>query len=1052
MTSLAPHPVNHAPLAEPEWLSAEIDQIVARVTERITAQRLPVSTYRLQLNAQLTFPQAQQLTEYLTRLGISDVYASPLLRARSGSSHGYDVVAHGELNPEIGTRAEFDAFCGSLQQAGLGLILDIVPNHMAACPMENAWWWDVLENGPSSTYAAYFDIDWSPVKPDLQHHLLLPVLGDQFGVVLEAGQLTVNRWDGEFRLHYFDQQFPLDPCTYSMILQHRLEELLAALGHVHPLVVELLSILTAIGNLPAYTETAGARVQERLREKEVVKRRLRSLLAESAEIADFVVENLRQINGQAGDARSFDRLDELLERQVYRLAYWRVAADEINYRRFFDINGLAAISMERPEVFEAAHQLVFELIDRGQVTGLRIDHPDGLFDPPGYLLELQERRFLQLARATTTRPEEWPALEQRLGKLWRSAGSLAGAPLSRPLYIVVEKILERGEEVPADWLTHGTVGYEFLSALNGLWVNPAGTKLCTTTYARLTGDTLGREELAHNCKRLIVRRSMASELTVLAHRLDRISERNRRTRDFTLNSLVHALEEVISHFDVYRTYVRSERVLERDRGYIEAAVAKAMRRNPTLSASIFEFIRDTLLLQLRESADEQERRESREFVGKFQQLTGPIMAKAMEDTAFYRFNRLVALNEVGGEPQQFGTPLATFHALNAARLPQHARSLSTTSTHDTKRGEDTRARIAVLSEVSREWRALVSRWVRQNARFKTDIDGQLAPSRSDEYLLYQTLIGIWPSRQPDETDLAPFVQRVQEYMFKVAHEAKTHTSWTNPHKAYDAALQFFVERLFQHRGRSSFLASLDGFAQRVAEHGRWNSLSQTVLKIASPGAPDIYQGTELWALTLVDPDNRRLVDFAARRIALEELSQRLCRLLDIPQDGDALTAWFERCDDGAAPTELMTEFLNDLVDTRSDGRIKLFTTWLALRARRRDPELFADGAYLDATAQGQFAENVVAFARTAGSRRLLVMAPRWTVGVSGFGGSPPLGDRWGDTTVSIPVPAKKWTNLFTGRQHELVDGKLPVSTVMTDFPVALLFAAKFDSDSCKSAG
>jgi len=1018
--------VESAAVSEPDWLAGELDHIVAAVTDRLARRRLPVATYRLQFNAGFTFRQALQIVPYLARLSVSDIYASPLLHARAGSAHGYDVVAHHEFNPELGTREDFDDLCRALRDAGLGLILDVVPNHMAASSNENAWWRDVLENGPASPYASYFDIDWSPVKSDLENKLLLPVLGEPYGQALEAGLLRVFEEQGAFWLRYHEQRFPLAPRSYAFVLNQRLDELNSELGADHPDIIELLSILTAISNLPTFTETATERIQERQREKEVIKRRLRTLLESSPRVAEHVACNVGNINGQPGVSGSFDRLDDLLQQQAYRLAYWRVAADEINYRRFFDVNDLAAICVENPSVFDAVHQLAFELLDAGQVTGLRIDHPDGLFDPPGYLQKLQERRFLRLSQEATRRNDDWPTLEQALRSLWQSAGTLPGSPVSRPLYVVVEKILEHDEPIPADWLTHGTVGYEFLNGLGGLLVNPAGAKLCTTTYARITGDMLEPSELAYRCKRLIVRRSMSSELTVLAHRLDRISERNRWTRDFTLNSLTHALEEVISCFEVYRTYVRPERLLERDRKYIEAAVSRAIRRNPAMSASIFHFVRDALLLQLGESASAGERAAVAEFAGKFQQLTGPIMAKAIEDTAFYRFNRLVCLNEVGGEPQKFGIAKAAFHRLNAGRLPQWSRGLSATSTHDTKRSEDVRARIAVLSEIAKEWRSRANRWVRQNARHKTNVDGLPAPNRGDEYLLYQTLVGIWPVAddfrglprfRKGHDPLAPFVRRVQQYMLKVAREAKLHTSWTNPNEDYERALGTFVDRLFQHRGPRSFVAVLDAFARRVAEHGLWNSLSQVALKIASPGVADFYQGTELWTLTLVDPDNRQPVDYSSRAAALDEMVPR----------------WNE----GHARRDAL---LRELLESRHDGRIKLFTTWRGLQARSREPALFADGEYLPAETAGRFAEHVVAFFRQHEGRRIAVLAPRWTVDVCGFGGPPPVGERWGDTAIVVPeaMESAGWEDVFTGRRHVLSSGSVLVASLLADWPVALL--------------
>ncbi|MDX1946152.1 MAG: malto-oligosyltrehalose synthase [Pirellulaceae bacterium] len=1011
-----------------DGLAPLVEGIVGEIVRQIESQRLPAATYRLQFHAGFTFRDAQALVPYLAALGITDLYASPLLQAREGSESGYDVVDCAALNHEIGTLADLESLVAALRDRQMGLILDVVPNHMGTASGRNLWWLDVLENGPSSPFAGYFDIDWMPLKPDLANKVLLPVLGEQFGQVLEGGELSVAWEGGALWVHYGTARFPLGPRTYAFVLTPGVEPLERELGGEHPDLLEYLSILTAIKNLPSRHETDPGRIAERQREKEVVKRRLRELTERSPVVAGAIEQTLRDLNGQPGNPGSFDRLDELLGEQAYRLAYWRVAADEINYRRFFDINELAAICVEHPRVFEATHALVFDLLDRGLANGLRIDHPDGLFDPRAYFEQLQERRWLQLGRQAwdagrvpagdlpPARPVAWSDLEAPLKAAF--ARHLAAAPAKLPLFVVVEKILGHNERLPEDWPVRGTVGYEFLGKLNGLFVDPGGEKPLSALYARFTGDSLDFRELAYQCKQLIARLSMASELSVLGHRLDRISERNRWTRDFTLNSLTRALQEVIANFSVYRTYLDERHIHPRDQQYVEAAIARAKRRSPAVSASIFDFVRDLLLLRRLEGASPDDRQAQLRFVGKFQQVTGPIMAKGVEDTAFYRYGRLASLNEVGGDPERFGNDAAAFHQLNRGRLPRESRGLSCTSTHDTKRGEDVRARINVLSEIPNLWREHVQRWARWNRPLHVDLDGQSVPSAGDEYLLYQTLVGIWPDEPSTGDDRQRLRKRVQRYLLKVAREAKLHTSWISPREDYEKALLHFADELLREETRRPFLAHFQEFASRVAEHGRWNSLAQLVLKIASPGVADFYQGTELWSLTLVDPDNRQPVDFGQRR-------QWLAALAENTDAGDLRA---------------------NLLDQRRDGRIKLHVTQRGLGARRAFPELFTDGDYLPLETTGQHATRIVALARRHGSRLAIAVVPRWTVGVVGFGGPPPLGEVWGDTAVKIPagLPAIPLVNAFAPAKIEGTESALHVAEVLAQFPVALFVPANSD--------
>lgn len=1042
------------------------NDVIAAVEQQLQAQRMPTATYRVQLNNRCSFAEIEAIVPYLYALGISDLYASPFLEARPGSPHGYDIVNHSAINSEIGSIEDLRSLRSALREHDMGLLADVVPNHMSATPGLNLWWQDVLENGPSSQFATHFDIDWMPLKPDLADKVLLPVLGDQFGKVLEDGQLSIHYAEGAFRLEYFDKQFPLAPQSYAIVLSQRLDEFQKTLTPEHEGLSELLSILTAIRNLPSQTESDHGRILERRREKEVIKRRLHDLVQSSPEIRAFVDENIRRVNGVPGNISSFDLLDELLQRQAYRLAYWRVASDEINYRRFFDINDLAAICTEHPQVFADSHRLLLGLLDEGTITGLRIDHPDGLYDPLGYLQQLQEHQFLRFSlesqmrlkattaseadAATATAAESaWQSRKDRLRELWRSATRINGSPLARPLYVVVEKILAHGESLPIDWPVQGTVGYEYLNALNGLFVDVRGERPLSTLYSRFTGDTLDFEELACQCKNLIVRMSMASELTVLGHQLDRISERNRRTRDFTLASLTRALREVIAGFKVYRTYLTPGHLLERDRILIEQAITWAKRRNPAMDASIFDFVGDVLLLRSHLHSDDNERQAIERFVGKFQQLTGPVMAKAVEDTAFYRFNRLVSLNEVGGEPARFGTSIDEFHRLNQSRLPRQSHGLNATSTHDTKRSEDVRARISVLSEIPKVWREHVQRWSRWNRKLKTEIDGKEAPSRNAEYLLYQTLVGTWPGSLDRQSDRATYIGRMQEYMVKVVREAKQDTSWVSPNDRYEQALSDFVSGILSADRKLPFDSDLAGFSRTVAEHGRWNSLSQLILKNCSPGVPDFYQGTELWNLTLVDPDNRHPIDFAATREILDQLLDDMSAALGLADRNQAVETWLNPlADTDPAIAPRVSGLLDRLLRQRENGRIKLFMTLLTLRVRRRSPQLLTGGVYEPLEVTGPFADQLVAFARREGEQQIVVIAPRLTVTVTGLGGPPPIGDSWQETAVLFPnaKTSDRLHNIFTRSSTPFTAASasghfsISVSDLLREFPVAVLIS------------
>lgn len=831
----------------------------------------PTATYRLQFNAACTFAQAQELVPYLYALGISDCYASPYFKARPGSTHGYDVINPQELNPAIGSPDEYDALVQTLRQHGMGQLLDIVPNHMGVLACDNPWWQDVLQHGQASSYARFFAIDWQPPKSALRHKVLLPVLGDAYGTVLERQELRLAYAAGQFELHYYEHRFPIAPCTTSILVQTCLEALQQQMGDAHPDCLALQRVLTILAHMPPHTERDPAMVSVRYRDAATVAQRLADLHDTSPAFRQALEQVLQHWNGRTGEPESFDPLHALLEAQPYRLGWWRVASDELNYRRFFDINHLAALRQEDPAVFEASHALVLDLVIAGHVTGLRIDHPDGLCDPLGYLQQLQRafvrRRCQNIVARLAPGDDAEQLVESLLTQYEHDSNAHEPRAVSRPLYVVVEKILEGHERLPASWPVHGTTGYAFLNQLNGLFVDSANAGALQECYADFLGHDDAFADILYTTKKLIMETSMASEVVALGVKLDGVSETNRSWRDFTRTGLTEALREVIACFPVYRTYVRQQQaaVSAADRAVIDTAIAQARRRNPAMPAAVFDFLHDLLLLHFPAQSTDAERHMQLRFVQAFQQVTGPVMAKGLEDTAFYRYTPLASLNEVGGDLRQFGTSVAAFHQQNLARLASWPTTLLATSTHDTKRSEDVRARLNVLSEIPQAWHEHLWRWHRLNRPHQRDVDGQAAPSRQEEYLLYQTLLGAWPLAPCTAESRDNFRQRIQAYMRQALREAKVHTSWINPHAAYEQAMAHFVDALLDETRSQAFLADFATFQQTVAECGMWNALSQTLLKLTVPGVPDVYQGCELWDLSLVDPDNRRVVDYAHRQ-------------------------------------------------------------------------------------------------------------------------------------------------------------------------------------------
>jgi malto-oligosyltrehalose synthase len=951
------------------------------------APPVPCAIYRLQFSRDFTFRDAERLVPYLHALGVSHVYASPYLKAGAGSSHGYDITDYNALNPEIGSEADFDAMVAALADRDMGQILDFVPNHMGVGRADNAWWLDVLEWGQASPYADFFDIGWNAPKPDLRGKMLLPFLGDHYGDTLEACKLvpSFNEREGTFSVWYQERHFPLAPHTYAAVLA-------AAAGGGSK---TLACLTAAFRKLTPATVPRRARSAMRARAA-ALKSELARLAASDLEVRAVVDQAIQSLRGVKGDPSSFVPLHQLLERQHYRLAYWRAAADEINYRRFLDINELAGVRMERSEVFETAHRLVLHLFAEGKIDGIRIDHIDGLFDPLQYCKRLQ-------ARVTD---------------------ELGGN--ARP-YVVVEKILAQHESLRRDWSVAGTTGYDALNLINGVFVDGRAERAIDRVYRRFIGRHLDFDTVLYECKKHVMDTALAAVLEMLAVELDRISEANWNTRDFTLASLKAAIREVAACFPVYRTYVAERGANVEDRRDIDWAVALARERNQSREPTVFDFIHGALTTDItRKHHRTFKRRAVMGFAMKFQQFTGPIAAKALEDTAFYRYTRLLSLNEVGGDPSRFGTTITAFHHLNEERAKLWPHTMVTTATHDTKRGEDVRARINVLTELPAEWGRRLRRWSALNRRAKSEVDGAPVPSADDEYLLYQTLVGAWPIELlgPDEPAVLPlerFRERINAYMIKAVREAKQSSNWATPNTQYEAALSGFVHRLLDWDHFCTFLADLQAFATRIALPGMINSLAQAVLKLTIPGIPEIYQGCEFWDLNLVDPDNRRPIDFKRRSAALDVMPR-------LPAATRAAVA--------------------AMLENWHDGNIKLYATTELLAERHRRPLLFNDGVYTPLNVTGERTDNLLAFTRTKDEAAIAVAVPRLVVSLGVGEGRMPIGDAWTDSAVVCPptLAARRWTNVFTGEVVALhgqgQDHVWKARDLFVDLPIAALIASE----------
>ncbi|WP_395454924.1 malto-oligosyltrehalose synthase [Azospirillum melinis] len=914
---------------------------------------IPRATYRVQLNGEFGFDRTAAIADYIARLGVSHLYASPYMKARPGSTHGYDIVNHNELNPEVGDQNDFRDLVEALKRNGLGQILDFVPNHMGVGGSDNEWWLNVLEWGAESPYAGYFDIEWESDYRYLQGKLLVPFLGDQYGAVLVSGGLDL-RFDpetGSFAVWAYDShKLPVRPQDYGTIL-----------GTDHP-------DLERIGD--AFAHLAYARPHQIARAG-VQKAELATLVATRPDVADAIAQRLSVFRGYQGEIDSWGHLHELIGRQNWRVAYFKVAADDINYRRFFNINELAGLRMDEPELFDVAHRMVLGMVADGTLDGIRIDHIDGLIDPKGYCERLV-------------------------------------AASSKPFYLVVEKILARHERLREDWPIDGTTGYEYANLMGGLFVDPKAEE----AFTRLYGDFIGRrdnfEEVVRQCKIRIMESEMASELNVLSRKAARIARSNPATADFTANILHQALKETIARFPVYRTYVDGGVPSDLDRRDIDWAISQARRVEQGPDGSVYDFLQRLLTTDLVAAPKSgYSHRQVTRFAMRFQQYSGPVMAKGLEDTAFYRYNRLVALNEVGGHPDHFGVSVSAFHRANQDRARNWPGNMLASTTHDTKRGEDTRARLYALSEMPEEWERQVQTWSRLLRARRGDVEGTAPPDRNDEYLFYQLLLGAWPAEltgasvdRIEQPAMTAFAERIVGAMTKSMREAKVHSTWAAPNEAYEGAVVSFIHDALDVTRRNAFLEAFLPFQASLARIGMVNGLSQALLKLTSPGVPDIYQGCELWNLSLVDPDNRLPVDYDARRELLEEVEGIVER--------------------GAVA---------GLLERWTDGAVKLAVTRQALAVRGEMPEVFSAGEYLPLEATGEHADHVVAYARRTGDETVVVAVPRL---VGQLGEKPD----WGNTAIPLPR-GTGWRNRLTGAEVEGGDAVM-AATLFADLPVALL--------------
>jgi (1->4)-alpha-D-glucan 1-alpha-D-glucosylmutase len=927
--------------------------------------RIPVATYRLQFSPDFGFEKAAKTAGYLHELGISDIYASPVFKAKEGSRHGYDVVDLTRLNPDLGSEADFYDLMETIHKLEMGWLQDIVPNHMAF-DGENQMLMDVLENGRNSEYFDFFDIDWDHYYESLSERLLAPFLGRHYSESLDAREISLQYDSNGFFISYYNLRLPLKIESYARIITHGLIEFRRKLGDDNPDLIKFLGILYSLKSLPSAEED---RV-ERYSQIQFIKRMLRELYSENINIREFIDTNIMMFNGTPETSEGISLLDSLLSEQLFRLSFWKVATEEINYRRFFNINGLISLKMEDDRVFNLTHSFIMSLINEQKISGLRIDHIDGLYDPTDYLRKLREK--------------------------------------SGSIYIIVEKILGTSEDLSSLWAVQGTTGYDFLNTINGLFCMEENGRKFNKIYYTFTGFKTSYETILYEKKKLVIEKDMAGDVNNLAHLLKGISSKDRYGNDITLYGIKRAIIEVLALFPVYRTFITYDSYSETDRYYIEETIRKAKEFNPALLHEL-NFMEGFLQLEFKEYHSRNDRKEWVHFIMRLQQLTGPLMAKGFEDTTLYVYNRLISLNDVGGSPDRFGVSSAEFHDFNLHRARSLPHTMNTTSTHDTKRGEDVRARINVLSEIPESWETDLKKWSRLNRRKKKTMKGMPVPTRNDEYFLYQTIAGTLPFY---EDQFEHYKTRLKDYIIKAVREAKVHTAWLKPDTEYEENFLVFIDRILYKSGDNQFLNEFMSSQNAVSFYGIFNSLSQTLVKIMSPGLPDIYQGTELWDLSMVDPDNRRSVDFDYRLNLLHDIKKQ--------------------------EQEDKKGLLDNLLSSKEDGRIKLFLIYRALYARNNNRNIFERGNYIPIETSGKYKDSVIAFAWEHQPLWAITVVPRFLTHVVENGQYPLGRDVWGDTHLVLPDHAPEvWTNILTD-ENIAGDKILYAGDVMARFPCALL--------------
>jgi len=925
--------------------------------------KIPLSTYRIQFNPNFTFEDAKQIIPYLKSLGLSTVYASPILKARNNSPHGYDVVDPQILNPQLGTQGHFEDLIMEIKKNHLCWVQDIVPNHMAF-DSENHWLMDIMENGKQSRYFHYFDMEWTYSYESLKGKLLAPFLGSFYAKALENQELILNYHQNGFFIKYYSHKLPLKIETYEYILTQDIAPYKQKLQENSKDWIKLFGIIDSLKSLKN-----AEHINRRSDQVKFIKDLLWDLYHQNEEIKNYIDKNVKYFNGVKGDEESFTPLDRLLSQQFFRLAFWKVGTEEINYRRFFNINELIALKQEHDEVFDHVHKFIFQLLDEEKISGLRIDHIDGLFNPNDYLNKLRER--------------------------------------SHKAFIIVEKILESKEMLPLKWPVQGTTGYDFLNYVNGVFCCHQNAKKFNKIYTKFSGNKVPYKDLVISKKRLIIGKHMASDIDNLAHLLKRISSKDRHGSDITLYGLKRALVEVLAFFPVYRTYIFHDSLNPQDKKYILEAINQSRENSPALLHEL-NFIQDFLLLNFKDYFSEEEKHKWVYFVMRFQQFTGSLMAKGFEDTTLYIYNRLISLNDVGSNPSTFGITLEQFHQHNSVKQKQWINSMNTTSTHDTKRGEDVRARINVLSEIPEVWKNQVDHWKQLNKSKKKKVQGHRYPDKNDEYFLYQTLVGSYPFKREEHPQ---YVERIKNYIIKSVREAKVYTGWLQPDQAYEESFLFFIDELLKEDASNEFLNHFFSFAKQIFHYGILNSLSQTLIKITSVGFPDFYQGAELWDLNLVDPDNRRPVDFSVRKEALKDI-------LDHAND--------------------LTALIPDLISKKEEGHIKLFLIYKALNTINRYPDIFQKGEYVPVKSQGCHKDNLIAYIRKFNNQMALIVVPRFFTQILKNEEMPVGPDIWKDTQIIIPDHCfGTWKDVFTGCaiKHQK---HINISDILQLFPVSFL--------------